>query len=162
LLNAVPFTEDREVFEHLRDLLPSWNELPPSLKVSTPPKVRFALERGHVSNLLLKFTNDEDVEVSILEVRFESQGVELTDPLTPDSPNLWQIPPHLSRTFGKSIVNQRNRAVGLLRMNPNEGIFFNAELDVVFSCSVNRQIHEIRKKLFVKVNVTSNVIVQLT
>jgi hypothetical protein len=33
LLNAVPFTDDSEVLNHLRDVLPSWRDLPASLKM---------------------------------------------------------------------------------------------------------------------------------
>src|SRR5258708_15126463 len=39
LLNAILFTAAAEVLTHLRDILPTWKDLPASLKRTTPPKV---------------------------------------------------------------------------------------------------------------------------
>jgi len=160
-LNAVQFREDDEVLEHLRSLLPSWRDLPASLKVTGAPKVRVTLKRGHPSNFLLQFTNDSDEEALILEVKLEHKGVELTDPLVPESSGLWSVPPHSSRSFGKTIAHQRSPAASLLRMHPNEGLFFHTEVDVVFTGSVRGRSFEICQKLYGRVNVPSNEIVPL-
>jgi hypothetical protein len=84
LLNAVPFTDDSEVLSHLRGVLPSWERLPASPKVSTKPRVRVALKRGHASNFLIEYANDEDEPVFIREARLfgaKEGKIELTEPL---------------------------------------------------------------------------------
>ena len=161
LLNAVPFAADSEVLDHLRRVLPSWRDLPVSLKSSAPPKLRVALVRGHVSNFLLKYTNDDDEEVFIREARLFSGKIELTEPLIPDEPSLWKVPAHTSMSFGKTIVQHRNPAAGLVRMNSNRGIFFETELEVVVTCEMRGETVEIRQALYVKVNAMNNEIVPL-
>lgn len=128
------------------------------------PKVRIALKHGHVSNFLIEYANDEDEPVFIREVRLfggKEGKIELTEPLTPDNPAQWRLAPHTSMAFGKTIVAQRNPAVSLVRMNSNEGIFFNTEMVVVASCEVRGQLSEMRQTLYVKVNATNNQIVPL-
>lgn len=164
LLNAVPFTDDSEVLSHLRDVLPSWKDLPASLKIMSPAKVRVALKRGHVSNFLIEYANDEDEPIFIREARLfggKDGKIELTEPLTPDDLNTWRVAPHSSVTFGKAIVHQRNPAASLVKMNSNAGIFFQTEMDVVVSCEMRGQLSEVRQTLYVKVNATSNEIVPL-
>ncbi len=166
LLNAVLFTDAAEILTHLRDILPTWKDLPTSLKMTAPPKVRVALKRGHASNYLLEFANDEDEAVLIREVRLlagnvETGKVELTEPLKPDDPNSWKVAPHTSSTFGKTIINQTNPATSLIRMNSNEGIFFNAYIDIVVTVEMRGQPSEVRQTIYVRVNATSNEIVQL-
>ena len=160
-LNPVTFREDSEVLGHLRGLLPSWRDLPTSLKVTAAPRVRVALEQGLVSNFLLRFTNGEDEEVYILEVKLQHRGVELTEPLVPDTPNLWRVPAHSNQPFGKTITHHKSPAASLVRMNDHKGLFFQAEMDVVFSCLWRGKVHEIPQKLYVQVNATNNQIVQL-
>ncbi len=159
-LNAVTFTSDNEVLEHLRQLLPTWKGLPNSLKRVAPPYLGLALKNGTASNFLFEYTNEDDEEVSILRVILKSKGVELTDPLTPERGSSWTVPPHSSRQFGKSL-SQGNPAVRLARMNENEGIFFNTDLDVFILCSTNSGEYEISKRLPVRVQVTNNQITQL-
>jgi hypothetical protein len=161
LLNAVPFTADSEVLDQLRAVLPSWRDLPVSLKSSAPPKLRVALVRGHVSNFLLKYTNDDDEAVFVREARLFSGKIELTEPLTPDEPNLWKVSAHTSTSFGKTIVHNRNPAASLVRMNSNRGILFDTELDVVVTCEMRGEVVEIRQTLYVKVNAMNNEIVPL-
>ncbi len=165
LLNAVQFTDTTEILTHLRDILPTWKDLPASLKISAPLKVRVALKRGHVSNFLLTYTNDEDEVICIREVRLfagntETGKVELTEPIKPDDPDAWKVAPHTSATFGKTI-NQTNPAASLVRMNSNEGIFFNTYMDIVVSVEMRGQASEVRQTIYVRVNATSNEIVQL-
>jgi pyrimidine deaminase RibD-like protein len=156
------FMRDRESYEsHLPDAFPSWKDLPSSPKAPPPPKLRVALVRGHVSNFLLKYANDEDEALLIREARLFSGKIELTEPLTPDDPNLWKVPAHTSMTFGKTIVHQKNPAASLVKMNSNAGIFFETEMDVVVSCEIRGQRSEIRQTLYVKVNGTNNEIVPL-
>jgi hypothetical protein len=164
LLNAVPFTDDSEVLSHLRDVLPGWKDLPASLKMSAPPKVRVALKRGHVSNFLIEYTNDEDEPIFIREARLfggKDGKIELTEPLRPDDPSTWRVAPHSSMTLGKTIVHQRNPAASLVRMNSNRGIFFETEMVVVVGCEMRGELFEVRQTLYVKVNATSNEIVPL-
>ena len=73
-------------------------------KVSVAPKVRVELVHGHVSNFLLKSTNDEDEPAFVRGVRLFSGKVELTEPVTPDDPSMWKVAPHTSQAFGKTIV----------------------------------------------------------
>lgn len=164
LLNAVPFTDDSEVLVHLRDILPLWKDLPASLKICGPLKVRVALKHGHVSNFLLEYANDEDEPIFIREVRLfggKDGKIELTEPLTPDNPTQWRVAAHASTAFGRTIVAQRNPAVSLVRMNSNKGIFFETEMVVVASCEMGGQISEARQTLYVKVKATNNEIVPL-
>jgi hypothetical protein len=164
LLNAVAFTQDSEVLSHLRDVLPIWKDLPASLKITALPKVRVALKRGHVSNFLIEYSNDEDEPIFIREARLfggKDGKIELTEPLTPDDPSSWRVAPHCSATFGKTIVSQRDPAASLVRMNSNEGIFFHTEIAVVASCEMRGQLFEVRQTLYVKVNATKPEIVPL-
>lgn len=166
LLNAVTFSDDSEVLKHLRELLPHWSELPASLKITAPPKVRVALKRGHASNYLFEYTNDEDEALFVREVRLfagnaETGKVELTEPIRPDESTLWKLQPHTSFTFGKAIVHQTNPAGSLVRMNSNEGIFFNMYIDIVTSVEMRGQLCEVRQTIYVKVNATNAEIVQL-
>lgn len=164
LLNAVPFTDDSEVLTHLCDVLPSWKDLPASLKISATPKVRVALKRGHVSNFLIEYTNDEDEPIFIRGSRLfggKDGKIELTEPLRPDDPSTWRVAPHSAMTFGKTIVDQRNPAASLVKMNSNAGIFFETEIDVVVSCEMRSQLFEVRQPLYVKVNATNYEIMPL-
>jgi len=164
LLNAIPFTDDLEVLAHLRGVLPNWKDLPASLKMSAPPKVRIALKRGHVSNFLIEYTNDEVDPVLIREARLfggKEGKIELTEPLRPEDPSIWRVAPHSSMTFGKTIVHQRNPAASLVKMNSNKGIFFETEMVVVASCEMRGQLFEVSEILYVKVNATNNEIVPL-
>lgn len=164
LLNAVPFRDDSDVLIHLHDVLLTWKDIPASLRPSLPLKIRVALKHGHVSNFLLEYANDEDEPVFVRETRLfggKDGKIELTEPLTPDNPTQWTIAPHTSMAFGKTIVAQRNPAVGLVKMNSNEGISFETEMVVVASCEMRGQISEVRQTLYVKVNATNNQIVSL-
>jgi len=156
-LNAVSFKESSEVLGHLRTLLPAWNDLPNSLKILAPANISVAIERGLASDFLLKFTNHEDVEISILKVGLESKGIELIDPVIPDIQHPWKVPPRSSQTF----PTQASPAARLVRMNEDKGIYFMTELDVSFSCSMGSGQCEIRKKLAIRVHVMNNQIVQI-
>lgn len=161
LLNAVPFTVGSEVLDHLGTVLSGWGDLSTSLKAKSPPKLRVGLEFGHVSNFLLKYTNDGDEPIFIRVTRLYSGKVELTEPLTPDEPDQWRVNAHTSISFGKTIVHQTNPAASLVRMNSNQGIFFETEMDIVVSCESRGQLFDIRQTLYVKVNATNNQIVPL-
>jgi len=159
------FVRDRESRENdLGDSLSTSTSLPSPVRPSATPKLRVALERGHVSNFVLRYTNDDDESIFIREVRLfagRDGKIELTEPLTPDDPSTWRVAPRTSMSFGKTIVHQRNPAASLVKMNSNAGIFFETEMDVVVSCEMKGQRFEIRQALYVKVNGTSNEIVPL-
>lgn len=164
LLNAVMFTDDSEILNHLRDVLPKWKDLPPSLKISVPLKVRITLKRGHVSNFMIEYSNDEDEPIFIRKVRlFGGQGgkIELTEPLIPEDASTWRVAPNCSATFGKTLVSQRDPAASLVKMNSNAGIFFETEIVIVASCEMRGQVSEVRETLYVKVNGTKPEIVPL-
>jgi len=161
LLNAVPFVADSEVLDHLRTFLPSWKDLPSSLKTSSPPKLRVAIEHGHFSNFLLKYTNDEDEPVFIRETRLFSGKIELTEPLTPDKENPWKVAAHASTSFGKTIMQYKSPAASLVKMNLDKGIRFNAQIDVVMSCELRGQLFEILQSLYVQVNASNNMLTPL-
>ena len=166
LLNAVQFSNNSEVLTHLRELLPHWRDLPQSLKITGPPKVRVALKRGHVSNFLFEYTNDEDEPIIVREVRLlagdgQTGKVELTEPIRPDASAVWKVAPHTSATFGKVMFQQTNPAASLVRMNSHKGIFFNSFVEIVTGVEIRGQLSEVRQTVFVKVNATSNDIVQL-
>jgi len=130
-------------------------------KVSVAPKLRVVLVHGHASNFLLKYTNDEDEPVFIREVGLFSGKVELTEPLVPDAPTAWTVGPHSSVAFGKNILQNRNPAASLIKMNSNKGLFFETEMDVVVEVELRGQRLEARHTLYVKVNAASNTIVPL-
>jgi pyrimidine deaminase RibD-like protein len=132
-----------------------------SAKSSAPPKLRVTMKRGHASNFLLTYDNDEDEAVFIRSARLFFGKVELTDPLTPADPEMWKVAPHSSITFGKSIVHQRNPAASLVKMNSNAGIFFEVEIDVIVSCEMSGQLFEVPRTLYVRVDASNNEIVQL-
>ena len=55
------------------------------------PRVRVALKRGHVSNILIEYANDEDEPIIIQEARLfggKDGKIELTEPLRPDNPDM--------------------------------------------------------------------------
>jgi hypothetical protein len=58
-------------------------------------------------------------------------------------------------------VNQTNPATSLVRMNSNEGIFFNTYIDIVVIVEMRGQPSEVRQTIYVRVNATNNEIVQL-
>src|SRR6267154_6203327 len=157
-LNPILFTNDQEVLDHLRGILPSWKELRASPRDLNPilSKVRVALERGHTSNYLFKCTNDSDLEVVIHEIKLESQGVLLTEPIKPETPNSWNLRPNQTSTFGRVITHLKNPAASLVAMNDNLGLFFNTEIYLVSACEVGGQTGEIRNKQLVRVKVASN------
>jgi hypothetical protein len=159
LLNAVRFTADSDVLDHLRAFLPSWRDLPASLKSSFPPKLRVALKHGHASNFLLEYTNDEDEPVFIQETNLFSGKVLLTEPLRPDEVNQWKVTAHTSKSYGKTL--QKSPAASLVRMNSNRGIHFETEIDVIVSCELRGQFFEVSQTLYVRVNATNNEIVSL-
>ena len=157
------FIRDRESHESdLPDALPSRKDLPAPAKISATPKVRVALKRGHASNFLIEYTNDEDEPIFIREARLfggKDGKIELTEPLRPD--DTWRVAPHSSATFGKTIVHQRDPAASLVKMNSNLGILFETDMVVVASCEMRGQLFEVRQTLYVKVNATRPEIVPL-
>lgn len=154
-LNAFKFKEDSEVLEHLRTVLPGWKDLPSSLKILAPPRVRISLKHGHASNFTFVFTNDEEEELFIREILLEANGVLLTEPIVPNLSRDWRVPPQDVRGFGKTIVQQRNPAVSLMRMNSNIGMTFNTFLDVILTVEFRSQLVQLRQKLYVRVEVAS-------
>ncbi len=154
-LNPVSFRSDSEVLQKLRELLPTWKGLTASSKVIGPPNVRVSLQRCSRDQILFDFTNDEDEEVLILEIKLEQNDFELTAPLRPYTPGLWKIPAHSSRPFAKNFMLENNPAVSLFRMHDHEGISFKTHMNVSFTCEVKGHQHEIRRKLLVRVNGTN-------
>ena len=159
------FIRDRESHEnHLPDPAPSRKNPPAYLTTSVPLRVRIALKRGHVSNFLIEYANDEGEPMFIREARLfggKDGKIELTEPLRPDDPSMWKVAPHSSMTFGKTIAHQRNPADSLVRMNSHKGIFFETEMVIVASCEMRGELSEVRQTLYVKVNATNNEIVPL-
>jgi tRNA(Arg) A34 adenosine deaminase TadA len=146
----------------IRDRESRQNLLPDDVpRAPVAPKVRVALVHGHASNFLLKYTNDEDEPVLIHEVRLFSGKVELTEPLVPDDESAWKVGAHSSEAFGKNILQNRNPAASLIKMNSHKGLFFETEMDVVVECELRGQRLEARHTLYVKVNAASNTIVPL-
>jgi len=141
-------------------------DLPVSMKILSPPKLRVALKRGHTSNFLIEYSNDEDEPIIIRSIRLfagnnDTGKVEISDPITPDNPNDWKVQPHSSQAFGKNITHQKNPGASLVRMNSNAGIFFNAYIDFVVSVEISGQLCEARQTLYVSVRATNNEIVPL-
>jgi pyrimidine deaminase RibD-like protein len=137
---------------------------PTSAMWIAPPRVRIALKRGHVSNFLVEYANDEDEPVSICETRLfggKNGHIELTEPLLPDDPSTWRVGAHCSATFGKSIVSGTDPAASLIKMNSNKGIFFETEIVLVATCEIRGQRAEVRQTLYVKVNATRPEIIPL-
>ena len=161
LLHAVTFRDNSEVLEHLRGILPQWRDLPTSLKILGPPNVRIALKRGHVSNFLIEYSNDEDEPILVRAARLFAEKVEISDPITPEHENDWLVGPHTSATFGKTIIHQKNPGASLVRMNSNAGLFFNMQIDIAASIEMKGQPSEVRQTIYVRVNATNNEIVQL-
>lgn len=91
ILNAVDFTANADVLNHLRTLLPSWRELPSTLKALFPPNLRVTIVSGNVSNFLLKYDNDENDSVTIMRTALCFGRIELTEPLTPDPGTEWKV-----------------------------------------------------------------------
>jgi hypothetical protein len=102
-------------------------------------------------NQFLTYTNDEDEAVFIREAGLftgdtETGKVELTEPIRPDDLDAWKAAPQTSAAFGKTI-NETNPAVSLVRMNSNEGIFFNTHMDIVVTVEVKGQASEVRQTI---------------
>jgi diguanylate cyclase (GGDEF)-like protein len=139
---------------------------PVSMKILSPPKLRVALKRGHASNFLIEYSNDEEEPIFIRATRLfagttETGKVEISDPITPDNPNDWKVQPHSSQTFGKIIAHQKNPGASLVRMNQNAGIFFNTYIDFVVGIEMRGQPYEVRQTIYVEVNATNSELVPL-
>jgi hypothetical protein len=157
-LNAKSFITNSEVLNDLRTILPTWKDLPPTLKSTGPPKLRFQFERGEVSNYIFKFTNDEDDEILVKEIILKHADIELTDPLRPDLPEDWKLPPRRSIPIGKTVAHQKNPASVLADLSdPNQiEMYIRTTVDVVVACEIRGHIHQLTRKFSVRVSRMNN------
>lgn len=118
-----------------------------------------SVDQGYASNFLILVANSPDEEVSIKEVCLESDGYRLTNPAQPPSKNLWKIKPHDSLSVGWRAAP--DPAAQLLRMYPNEGLFFRAGIEIVLHCEILGKLKEFRQKILVQVDVNNRHLQQL-
>jgi hypothetical protein len=102
LLNPHYFKADSEVLTHLEQILPNWKDLPVTLKVSGPPKLRFQLERGDVTNYLFKFENEEDEEIFIHQICSEVRRHRTNTTFETELPSRMEAPPAFLTTNWES------------------------------------------------------------
>lgn len=149
-LNAVSFTDDNDVLQHLRDLLPSWRDLPSSRKSADAPDVGIGLVSGRYPSLIFQFSNRENDDIRILRIALESERIELTDPWGPEETTDWKVLPGSTRAFSRNLTGP-NPAQSLIQMNPPRSRPFPANLDVVMTCSFRGQQFKIQRTLRVQV-----------
>jgi hypothetical protein len=156
-LNPIPFTDNEEIIRDLTVRLPSWKATPRTPSVSEVLNARIEIQQTNSATFLFRFTNRESSEIFVREVELESHdGVSLTEPITPQSPNEWKIEPtHKPQVFGRSIAHQTQPIDRLIRMNQQKGTHFNTVITVIAKCEINGQLREVRGKQSVAVRVLS-------
>ena len=144
-LNPIAFRDHSEVLENLRGKLPGWKDISAPVQSATSPKLKVVLEYGTVSNFLFDITNNGDEEIISEEIKLQHREIELTDPLTPDTPNLWKVPPRSGRSFGKNIAIQQHPGITLKQAMDGPGN--KADLKVILPVRYKGKSHEIQKTL---------------
>lgn len=149
-LNPPRFTENQQILDHLRSVLPSWGEIPLEARPPDKPTIDVELQNGAISNFLLKYSNDGAEDVSIDAVRLSLDGQLLTGTIKPDTPGSWLVPAGAARSFGKSITSQRDPAETILKLRramPGQSV--SEAVIVGLRCSVRGERFEIFTTMFV-------------
>jgi diguanylate cyclase (GGDEF)-like protein len=115
------------------------------------------LNRGRADNFILDVENKSDEQLEVEEIRVESDGYAITEPVFPPLPNLWALWPRCQRPIGWTC--QTDPSATLIRMNDHKGLPFKAELKIVLVCSLSEQSREFDQKI--PVNVMDRQIVSL-
>lgn len=160
ILNAKTFMTNSEVLDDLRTILPSWKDLPVTLKSSGPPKLRFNFERGEAANYLFRFVNEESDDIIVKEILLSHDGVELTDPLRPNPQEKWIVSAEATQLIGKPILSGSIPAAVLADLRDPKQIsqFVLGTLDVTILCVFRNQLYQLTRKFSVRVNRFTNTI----
>ncbi len=159
-LNAEPFETNAEVLTRLRIFLPSWKDIPTTIKTAGPPKLRFEFQRGDPSNYMFKFTNEEDAEIIVQEIVLMYEGIELTDPLRPNVGEAWKLLPQRATLIGKTAAHQRNPASVLADLFDPKQIEMHPRgaMDVSVACEFRGRTYQVRRKFPVRASRMMNII----
>lgn len=122
-------------------------------------ELRLAITQGNAQYFIMEVKNDSHEEVCVLKICLEKNGILLTEPARPNENDDWKVPPKSSRPIGWHA--SPNPASALSRMNPNEGVHFTTDIEVILSCAIIGRPREFRQKLLVKVILKSAELRQL-
>jgi hypothetical protein len=90
------------------------------------------IESGLAANFLITFTNRSEEDITITQIVLERQGIELTKPFYPPSPNLWKLHPQRSLPIGNAA--NPNPAAQLFELNSTKGLGFRDTIEIIVSC----------------------------
>jgi diguanylate cyclase (GGDEF)-like protein len=124
-------------------------------------KVRLWLRDFNVrsGSISCDVVNKSDEEVTVEEIRLESNGYAITEPASPQGDGAWKIGPRCARPT--NFACQPDPAAALIRMNDNKGLFFKTELRVVLIYSALGQSREFSQTIPVQVKVAIKEITSL-
>jgi hypothetical protein len=151
-LNPKSFKNNAEILTDLEALLPSWKDLPATLRISGPPKVRVEWEHSNPTNYIFKFVSKEAEEVIVREILLRHRGIELTEPIAPNYGEEWKISPRSTGTFGRPITHQKNPASVLVAISEKKDQFFREDVDALILCEIGGHVRELEHTFNVRVN----------
>jgi diguanylate cyclase (GGDEF)-like protein len=122
-------------------------------------ELRVSISQGVSPIFILEARNESDLEISILKITLEKNGIVLTDPARPKENDDWNLPPKAARPA--SWHAHPNPAIALTRMHPNEGANFTTDIDIVLGCEILGKAREFRQRVLVKVIVRNAEIRQI-
>ncbi len=136
----------------------------PSFAVVTPrlEAVRLSAKMINISqkNITIEVENESAELVRIVEIRLEDQrGFRLTEPAHPQAETTWTIDPGAKLSI--NWVAGTAPAATMVRLDPNRGTPFDAEVHIVFDCDVSGGRTTKTHILWAKIDATSLRIVQL-
>lgn len=117
------------------------------------------LQSSERSWCLLEIENQTNVEIRIERIAFQHEGIALVEPAAPNDGEKWILPPKATRPIGWR--PKTNAGDSLVRLYPNEGIFFSSWMMVILYVSIGNERREYQQKLAVGVSATNGQIRQL-
>jgi diguanylate cyclase (GGDEF)-like protein len=113
-------------------------------------RVSASIQQGFAQWFVISVGNDSDEDVTIKEIRLESRGISLTRPARPKSENPWNVQPRNNLQIGWSA--QPDPARSLLQLNPNAGVCFEAEVQIILLSEILGRTREFTSRLWVQVD----------
>lgn len=158
-LNPIPFRDDAEVRDKLRELLPTWRGLRLIHEMAASVKLWAVLRHCQGRFITIAFHHDSDQIVLITSIEVKSNDIHLMKPGRPGPEMRWEVHPGQEKAI--QLEDEPGPAARLVQRKPNPGITFQTEMEVLWEYEVLGQKTSDHQKFAVRVNVSDPTVKQL-
>ena len=162
MLNPRPFEDGDDILEDLRSVLPSWklNLGAGFADSSFEGKIRGSLDHCQRINVTVNVVNESDFEIVVKRIEIRGESGLITEAYEPPESQASIGPRRPWNLFHWVAVTPP--AATLVHWNSNEGLFFNADIEIVVECEILGTLRRIPpEKKKVRVSVTNLELKQL-